>query len=168
MTHTQPITRIETTFPVGPQDSTDLGMDVKHRTNKTCRCLKRWSSCISITEHRAMSWLLTLYIPFYTNSWQQRLGLAFFSVFIAPWKLQTANPKVLRLCCYTDYRGSCSHPSSYPDRPRKHRATGQRIQQLLWVDASPRFWKVSWRHLHLPTTGKSFPCLGQDYLCFLL
>lgn len=62
---------------------------------------------LSIAIYRAMSRLLTLQIPFYTNSWQQWLGLAFFydCVFTALWKLPTVRNKVLRLCSYTYYRG---------------------------------------------------------------
>ena len=103
--HTQPITRTDTTFAARPQKDS-AGTDVKHRKRKHA-AVSSTEAHISITIYRAMSWLLTFYTPFYTNSWQQWLGLAFFSdfVFIAPWKLPTVKNKVLRLCCYAYYRG---------------------------------------------------------------
>lgn len=62
---------------------------------KTCCCLKHWSCHASITIYRAMLWLLTLYMLFYTIGWQQWLGLAFLSdfVFLAPWKPSTVKKK---------------------------------------------------------------------------
>lgn len=102
---------------------------------KTCCCLKHWSSHISITIYRTMSWLLTLYIPFYTNSWQQWLGLAFFLWFCFHSSMETTNSKkqgfeamLLHLL-----KASYSHPSLQNAEVHFHPFSGWKVITNRWA-----------------------------------